>query len=550
MAVTPIHQIQGAGLPSPLAGRRVHTRGVVTGSVRKGFFVQDPDGPRDTGASTGVFVFHRRGKPAVGTLVEVQGRVLDYIAKEGDRPTTQVELDDLTILRKEGPPVEPVWLDARVVEMGGEELAVFLNGIEGMLAGLEQGSTFIAPSNAYGDYVVLPPGADAPRTRHGGVQIDPDRPLRWYPGFRTTDYARAPRVDVGARLARPVIGPLNYRSSSFQIAAVKPPQVEAAEVAPDVTSLPATKTAFTTLTLNGFNLDAWIEARERVSDPRRDVDDDVGDRRFEMLARAIVEGAASPDIVAVQEMQDDDGAEVSTLVSARKNYTHLAADIERLGGPRYDWADAPPLEQNDGGQPGGNIRNGFLYREDRIELQPGSLRRLGDGEPAFEESRKPLLARFHHRPTGREIVVVNVHLASKRHQHGIFAPERPGHDPREPMRIEQARRIRAFLDELSDGVDYYVTGDFNDFEFSETLRTLAGDTDVNLVDRLPADGRYDYNHRGVSQTLMHGLVPRRQAGSVDYEILHGNELIGVKPGEPGGRATDHAYVIARFRASE
>jgi predicted extracellular nuclease len=160
------------------------------------------------------------------------------------------------------------------------------------------------------------------------------------------------------------------------------------------------------------------------------------------------------------------------------------------------------------------------------------------------------VARFRHRKRHLELLVVNVHLASKRHQHGIFAPRRPGFDPREPVRLEQARLIRSALDGLDDQLDYYVTGDFNDFEFSRTLRTLRGDRGFNLVDRVPPDERYDYNHRGISQVLMHGIVRERQSDRAEYEILHGNDLLGVEPGGLGDRATDHAYVIARFDLGE
>lgn len=546
MTLTPIHEIQGTGPTSPLAGRRVGTRGVVTGRGRKGFFVQDPAGPREGGASSGVFVYQPRGGPPVGAVVEVRGEVVDYVAEEGERPTTQIASQEVRVLQPDGPPVEPVWLTAEHVAMSNPDLAACLNGLEGMLTGIGAGSTFVAPSNPFGDYVVLPPGSSVPRTAHGGVRIDPDRPERWLPGFRVTDYAKAPRVHVGARLASPVVGPLHYRASAFQIAALEAPRVTAVEIALEATSLRSGDLALTVLTLNTFNLDARVEDPSRVDDPRRDVDDDLGDGRFEMLARAVVEQASSPDIVAIQEMQDDDGAEISAKTSAARNYGLLIDAIRRAGGPRYRWADVPPLAQDDGGQPGGNIRNAFLYDEARVALQPDSLRRLGDDEAAFAGSRKPLLARFRHLKSQRELVVVNVHLASKRHQRGIFSLEDPGLDPREPVRIEQARLVRSALDRLDGDPDYYITGDFNDFEFSEALRTLKGDGAVDLVDRVPPEERYDYNHRGISQVLMHGIVRTRQAGSVAYEILHGNDLLGVRPGVPGERATDHAYVIARF----
>ena len=93
-----------------------------------------------------------------------------------------------------------------------------------------------------------------------------------------------------------------------------------------------------------------------------------------------------------------------------------------------------------------------------------------------------------------------------------------------------------------------MTGDFNDFEFSETLKTLVGDESVNLVETLPANERYDYNYRGPSQALMHGIVSKERAaaGSVQYEVLHGNELIGSTPGRLGDKGSDHALVMARL----
>ncbi len=549
MEFTSIQQIQGTGLTSPLAGELVRSRGVVTGSTRKGFFLQDPAGDRQAGSSSGIFVFSPRNRAPIGSFVEVDGTVVDHVAGENERPTTQIAADDLRVLDAEGPRIEPEWLTAERISRPGRELARLLNSLEGMLVGVEAGATFVAPSNPFGDYVVIPPGTQAQRTRPGGVLIDRDNPQRWYPSFRIIDYARAPLVNVGAELLAPVIGPLNYRASAYQIAAPGGINVRPVEVAPEHTRLRSTGPFTTVLTLNGFNLDQYVEDPTRVNDPRRDVDDDLGGGRFAMLAGAIVNQAASPDIVALQEMQDDDGAELSPVVSAEANYAQLVRDVQALGGPAYRWADIPPQTDADGGQPGGNIRNAFLFNPARMELVTGSLRRLGASEAAFEGSRKPLMAEFRLLSTGRSIAVINVHLASKRHQHGLFAPVRPGFDPRLATRIAQAKIVRRTLAELDQqGLDYYVTGDFNDFEFSDTLQTMLGDASTNLLDRLAEAERYDYNHRGQSQALMHGIVSKRQAatGDCDYEILHGNELLGSTPGVLGDKPTDHAYVIARL----
>lgn len=549
LPLTRICAIQGQGLLSPLGGETVRIRGVVTGHARKGYFVQDPEGSDDPLVSDAVFVYSPRRKAKVGLHLELEGRVLDYVNGDNGRPTTQLKPFEAKLVPGDAPSIDPVWLTAEFLPDDEEQLARVLNGLEAMLVGIPKDSTFVAPSNPFGDYVCAPPGLSGTRTVHGGVVIDPARPHRWLPGFRILDYDSAPPVNVGATLRAPVVGPLNYRSEAYQIVARS--SVDVADARPVVhskASLTSDGEGITILTLNGFNLDVHVEGADMVEDPERDIDDDRLYGRFEMLAAAIVHQAAAPDIVALQEIQDNDGAELTSVVDASETYKQLIKDVKRLGGPNYRWADIPPELDADGGQPGGNIRNGYLYNPERVELRRKSMRRLGDGTDAFEGSRKPLLARFEVLGRDADLVVINVHLASKRHQNSVFAPERPGFDAKEKTRVSQARIVRAAVDEVrQEGLDYYVTGDFNDFEFSSTLRTLCGDDSVNMVETLPPAERYDYNHRGQLQVLMHGVVSKAafEAGAVEYEVLHGNELNGVDPGSLGGKASDHAYVLAR-----
>jgi hypothetical protein len=538
-------------LRSPLAGEQIETQGVVTGTGSKGFFVQDATGDGDDGTSDAIFVYSPRSEPPVGALVKVSGKVVDFQHDPdgNERPTTQIMGRSTEVIALDGPSIEPVWLTADSVPEEPEALALYLNSLEGMLVGIEAGATFVAPSNPFGDYVVLPKGGDAIRTPHGGVIIDPQNPHRWYPGFRIKARG-APQVNVGAQLLSPVIGPLNYRSSSYQIAAQGGVQVDNLEIAVGRTQLLGDETHATFLTLNGFNLDEQVERADRVKDPRRDIDDDVGDGRYIMLANAVVNQAANPDIVALQEIQDNDGAEQSGEAGASENYKAFTDAIRRVGGPQYAWADISPELNADGGQPGGNIRNGFLYNPERMELIEGSLGRIGEDDPAYDDSRKPLIGRFRMKSTSEEIAVINVHLASKRHQNGIFSPNLPGHDPRLETRVRQAKIIRDVVRELkAQGIEYYVTGDFNDFEFSQTLKALVGDESLNMVETLPENERYDYNHRGPSQALMHGIVSKEQAAhdGAQYEVLHGNELIGSTPGRFGDRGSDHALVMTRLK---
>ena len=107
-----------------------------------------------------------------------------------------------------------------------------------------------------------------------------------------------------------------------------------------------------------------------------------------MLARAVAEQAGGPDIVALQEIQDNDGAEITETTAANRTLTKLTRAIRGVGGPQYRWADAPPIAGGDGGQPGGNIRNAFLYNPDRVELIDNALVRLGEEDPAVGSDRE------------------------------------------------------------------------------------------------------------------------------------------------------------------
>lgn len=559
LPLTRIQTIQGTGLYSALSGTIVRAQGVVTGKTGHGFFMQDP-APEEAAtqdlaqkkqpASSAIFVFSLE-RPPFGARIEIIGKVLDFARDENERPTTQIELHEFSVIETHSEEIQPIWLNANTLPAQPNSLAAALNNLEAMRVGIRNGAIFSAPSNPFGDYVVLPSDManSVPLSELGTAVLDPENPDRWLPGFRINRVEFAPVVNVGDILLDDVIGPLNYRANSYQILARGPLRVQrlarqlinnANSPGPEFTSV---------LTLNAFNLDQQLERAERVDDARRDIDHDVADQRFEKLGSVIVQQAGSPAIIALQEIQDNDGAELSATTDASYTYDRLIQACKKLGGPLYQWVDIAPANASDGGQPGGNIRNAFLYDPLRVGLVNATLRRIGHEVLAFDGSRKALMAQFRVRSSNQILAIINVHLASKRHQNSIFAPNQPGFDPKEAQRIAQASEIRAILAELdAQGLDYYVTGDFNDFDFSETLKTLCADASVNLMQTVPQAQRYDYNHRGKLHTLMHAIVSKRQAvaGRYQFEILHGNELTGVQPGTMGTRATDHAYVISHL----
>ena len=98
-----IHDVQGAGLASPITGQVVEIEGVVVGAYPgangfQGFHVQeeDADADADPATSEGIFVFEPNGGAtyAVGDQVRVRGRVTEF----GTSGVTLTELTNLNNL--------------------------------------------------------------------------------------------------------------------------------------------------------------------------------------------------------------------------------------------------------------------------------------------------------------------------------------------------------------------------------------------------------------------------------------------------------------------
>jgi predicted extracellular nuclease len=101
VTLTKIHDIQGNGTTSPIAGQSVTTRGIVTAiksaGSSSGFFIQEPDATVDADPNTseGVFVFTGSSIPAaavVGNLVQVAGTVQEFVPSSdpNQHPATEI----------------------------------------------------------------------------------------------------------------------------------------------------------------------------------------------------------------------------------------------------------------------------------------------------------------------------------------------------------------------------------------------------------------------------------------------------------------------------
>ena len=225
------------------------------------------------------------------------------------------------------------------------------------------------------------------------------------------------------------------------------------------------------------------------------------------------------------------------------------------------------MDDQDGGQPGGNIRVGFLYRTDRglafvdrpggtatnatevvdgpsgpeLTFSPG---RLDPANPAFTTSRKPLAAEFRWR--GETVFAVANHFNSKGGDQPLLGRFQPPERVTEPQRHAQAEVVRAFVEHALD-VDRHarviVMGDLNDFEFSETLDIVESAPMTNLMETLDRDERYSYVFEGNSQTLDQILVTRELRHDATYDSVHVNA-------EFFDQASDHDPQVARLEVDD
>lgn len=79
------------------------------------------------------------------------------------------------------------------------------------------------------------------------------------------------------------------------------------------------------------------------------------------VANHIANYLKTPDLIFVQEIQDDSGPTSDGTVSANVTLKNLVDAISKAsGGVTYDFINIPPVDGQDGGQPGGNIRVAYL----------------------------------------------------------------------------------------------------------------------------------------------------------------------------------------------
>ena len=557
-----ICEIQGAGHTSPHEGEQVSTRGIVTAVARNGFYFQDSTGDGDERTSDGMFVYTKKApKVSGGDEVQVTDTVIEYIpggAATNNLSITEFSLPDRIQIVSTGNPIPaPVVLGAagRQPPTGvidddnfaifdpAEDGIDFYESLEGMLVEV-QDAVAISPTNRFGEIVVLADaGAGQQLNSRGGLNLTPHtlHPQRIQLDDSLLPGAM-PAAQVGDALGD-VHGPVSYRFGNFEVLVLTEPVVESAGLAPETTALVGTAQHLTVGSFNVFNLDPNDDDKSA----------DLADGQFATIADQIVHRLGAPDVLALQEVQDNSGAANDGTTSADQTAQTLIAAIAAAGGPRYEYADVAPPDGADGGQPGGNIRVAYLYQPGRVALI-GSVQRIEDtdGDDAFRNSRKPLKAVFDFK--GTKLTVINCHFSSKYGSPPLFGRIQPPTNGGLAKRLAQAAFIHDLVAEMlaaDPNANIVVLGDFNEYPFplapvqpppDDVLKTLAGTPPIlfNLGGEADRNLAYSYNFQGISQQLDYLLVSSALlALRPEFDHVHVNT-------EFPNQASDHDPILARL----
>lgn len=559
---TRIHDIQGSAHLSPLNGQAVQSvPGIVTAIASNGFYIQDPTPDTNDATSEGIFVFTAGllGARTVGEAVLVSGTVSEFRpgGNANNLTITQISHNSSvqslsvtawtnaptatiapTVLGNDGRtiPTSVIENDATNVESNGtfdptQDGIDFYESLEGMVVQVNN-PIATSPTANFGSseeiWVLADNGANATsRTSRGGSLItssdfNPER-------IQIDDLNNSlglPSVNVGAQLST-ITGVVNYDFNNYEVlVSTAPTIVQASSLQKEVTNLTASATQLTLATFNVENLDPGD-----------------GAAKFNGLASAIVGNLKSPDIINLEEIQDNNGATNNGVVDANVTLQTLIDAIAAAGGPTYEYRQLNPVNNQDGGEPGGNIRVGFLFNPSRVSFVEGSLQRLTDANladgDAFASSRKPLVGKFVF--NGQDVTVVGNHFNSKGGDQPLFGPNQPPVLNSEAQRNQQATIVKDFVQGLTAAnANVVVAGDLNDFEFSNPLSILESGGLTTLVETLPANERYTYNFQGNAQVLDHILVSSNLRSNLDgFDVVHINS-------EFADQISDHDPVIARF----
>lgn len=558
-----IHDIQGCSHTSPYKGQKVKdVVGVVTHKVSNGFTMQSISPDDQFCTSEGIFVFTKDyPNVMVADLVRVDGYVDEFTDGEPDDynlSQTEISKAEYTVIQSDHTLPQPFVIDdmkgslpTAVIDNDGmmkfepgEDGLDFFESLESMLVEIRSGLV-VASRNDYNEIIVVPDVFTHINliSKHGAIittqnDANPEKLMIKLP----SNYRD--QINMGDRFQTLIIGVMDYSYGNFKLMAYPPIEIIShdKEVEPFV---PISNG----LTLATYNLENLSPMDENI--------------RFTGFARHIVKMLHSPDVLVVNEIMDNSGSIDDGVVNSDKTIIKLINAIQKAGGPNYSFSDTPPINNQDGGLEGGNIRTVLLYREDNgISLEESDpfvngitnkdgkflIRQnpslIGENSSAFKGTRKPRLWLLNQ--NGRQFFVVGVHLTSQGANSPDWGNQQPPLKPEEGQRVKQADLINEELSDIhltNPDIPIFIAGDMNDIPWSKTMYTLSKDIFSNTADPSTPEENYSYIFEGNAQTLDFIFVNQNLVSDVlQARFVHVNTYL-----DKSDAISDHDPVIIEFQ---
>ncbi|KAF7314189.1 DNase I-like protein [Mycena kentingensis (nom. inval.)] len=598
VSATLITDINGASQRTPLLGATVTLESVlVTAKGDSGFYLRG-EPVDDERVSYGLAVFTTSNttlaKVSVGDIVTLTGRVSEFRSSSQPDYLLLTELTSPTnitvfssnnafepiVLGKDRiPPTQlfsplDVGPDSWLSVPNNQSRIDTVNGTLQLEYGLDfwqslQGQFVSIPSpeavgypNSFGEFWVHGDWPVTGKNARGGLSLTigpdglPDANPEAVIIGSPLDGTKNPKVAMGTKLSD-IVGVVTYEFGFYYVVPTTAPVIIAnttLDVKP--TTLVSSSRDRCLLTVGDYNVENMAPT------PASHIAD---------VASHIGTFLRTPDLMFVQEIQDNSGPTDNGIVSANVTLSTLVAAIANLTNVTYSWASVDPVDGEDGGQPGGNIRNAYLYRAEKISLVQAPLGgpvdavqvskskgkpflsfnpgRVDPNNTAWIDSRKPLAAMWK-TAHGETLFTVNVHFASKGGSSTSHGDARPPVNSPVEQRISQVDTVAAFVQSLyaiDKNANVIVAGDFNEYSQSRTVLSSLSKlmTEIDEVAGVPPVERYTYVFDQNAQQLDHMFVSNaiKKRGCAEVEHIHINNW---QP-TTAARVSDHDPSVAQVK---
>ncbi len=571
-----VAEITGKKYLSPLS-RSTFTNltGLVTAKGPNGLWIRSTRPDNNERTSESVYLFSRTvgANLTAGDIIKLDGGVTEYRSSNDYLYLTEVIPRNVQLLSK-GNPVTPVVLGARTSGIIGnrdvspptEQYSGLDNGdvfgvpnnlsrisqvnpqldparygmdfwesLSGELVTIKGVTALGRPANTFGDQWVYGNWPVTGKNSRGGLTVtDGDSNPETIIVGSPLDGTRNPNTTKLGDSLTDITGIVQYNFGFYSILPLTAPSVKSSR-SPALPP-PATiksKGRCNALSVADYNIENFAP----------------GNSRIPLVVEHIATYLGAPSIVFLQEIQDDSGATNNGVVDANLTLSGLTQALQARTGIPYDFVDVDPVNNADGGQPGGNIRNAYLFNPKEVRLYkpnpgsstdanavlPGPTLRFNPGRidapPVFTSSRKPLVAQWETLDGKGNFFTVNVHWTSKGGSTSLQGDPRPPVNGGIENRNAQANVTGSFISQIlaqDKNAAVIAAGDFNEFATVEPLKRfvqISGLQDLDVVSGTPVVERYTYTFGSSQQQLDHMYVSpsvAKHVGKKDFEHVHVN----------------------------